>query len=113
MGGDNRGAIHGLVKGALSVAVSPLTLPESHHTHKKGQFRLWGGDASRVASVGRSRETDQKRRRRATSSSSSVLLSSLELSDTKVHGPQIRALLETASHFCQVVVLKLRTRSHI
>ena len=27
----------------------------------------------------------------------------------KVFEPQIRALLETASHFCEVVVLKLRT----
>ena len=39
----------------------------------------------------------------------SLLLSSLELRDTKVYEPQIRALLGTASHFCQVVVLKLRT----
>ena len=30
---------------------------------------------------------------------SSLLLSSLELSDTKVYAPQIRALLGTASHF--------------
>ena len=29
--------------------------------------------------------------------------------DTKVYAPQIRALLGTASHFCEVVVLKLRT----
>jgi len=43
------------------------------------------------------------------SSSSSLLLSSLELSDTKVYAPQIRALLGTAAHFCEVVVLKLRT----
>jgi len=43
------------------------------------------------------------------SSSFSVLLSSLELSDTKVYEPQIRALLGTASHLCEVVVLKLRT----
>ena len=41
--------------------------------------------------------------------SSSVLFSSLELSDTQVYEPQIRALLRTASHFCEVVVLKLRT----
>jgi len=34
---------------------------------------------------------------------------SLELSDTNVYEPQIRALLGTASHFCEVVVLKLRT----
>ena len=32
-------------------------------------------------------------------------LSSLELSDTKVHELEIRALLGTASHFCEVVVL--------
>jgi len=32
-------------------------------------------------------------------SSSSLLLSSLELSDTRVYAPQIRALLGTASHF--------------
>jgi len=42
-------------------------------------------------------------------SSSSLLLSSLELSDTQVCEPQIRALLGAAAHFCEVVVLKLRT----
>ena len=36
--------------------------------------------------------------------SSSLLLSSLELSGTKVYEPKIRALLGTAAHFCQVVV---------
>jgi len=36
-------------------------------------------------------------------SSSSLLLLSLELSDTKVYEPQIRAFLGTASHFCEVV----------
>ena len=35
--------------------------------------------------------------------SSSVLLSSLELSNTKVYKPQIRALLGTDKHFCEVV----------
>ena len=44
--------------------------------------------------------------RRATSSSSRPLLSSLELSDTKIYEPSIRALLGTAPHFCRVVVLK-------
>jgi len=34
---------------------------------------------------------------------------SLKLSDTRVYAPQIRALLGTDSHFCEVVVLKLRT----
>ena len=42
------------------------------------------------------------------SSSSSSLLSRLELSDTKVYEPWIRALLGTVSHFCEVLVLKLR-----
>ena len=41
-------------------------------------------------------------------SSSSLLLSSIELSDTQVYEPYIRARLGTASHFCEVVVLKLR-----
>ena len=40
-------------------------------------------------------------------SSSSVLLSSLELSDTQVCEPSIRARLGTAAHFCEVAVLKL------
>jgi len=40
---------------------------------------------------------------------SSLLLSSLELSDTQVYEPQIRALLGTASHFYEVVVFKVRT----
>ena len=35
--------------------------------------------------------------------SSSLLLSSLGLSDTQVYEPQIRALLGTASHFCELV----------
>ena len=39
-------------------------------------------------------------------SSSSLLLSSLGLSDAQVDEPYIRALLGTASHFCEVVVLK-------
>ena len=38
---------------------------------------------------------------------SSLLLSSLELSDRKVYEPYMRALLGTAAHFCEVVVLKL------
>ena len=35
-------------------------------------------------------------------------LSSVELSNTQVYGPQIRARLETAAHSCKVVVLELR-----
>jgi hypothetical protein len=41
--------------------------------------------------------------------SSSLSLSSLDLSDTHVYAPGKRALLGTASHFCEVLVLKLRT----
>ena len=40
--------------------------------------------------------------------SCSLLLTSVELSDTQVYGPQMRALLGTASHFCEHVVLGLR-----
>ena len=39
--------------------------------------------------------------------SSFLLLSILELSDTQVYEPCIRTLLRTASHFCDVDVLKL------
>ena len=39
-------------------------------------------------------------------SSSSLSLLSLELSDTKVYGPEIRARIGTAAHFCKAVVLK-------
>jgi len=42
-----------------------------------------------------------------TSSFLSLLLSSLELRDTKVYEPSIRALLGSALHFCEVVVLEL------
>jgi len=40
--------------------------------------------------------------------SSSLLPSSLESSDTQVYEPSTRALLGTASHFSEVVILKLR-----
>ena len=51
--------------------------------------------------------------RRLRASSSALLLSSLELRDTKVYEPRIRALLETASHFCVVVVHELRTHARL
>ena len=41
--------------------------------------------------------------------SSSLVLSSLELNDTQDYEPQIRALLGTASHFSEVVVLIVRS----
>ena len=40
---------------------------------------------------------------------SSLLLSRLELSDTTICEPYVRAILGTASHFCPALVLKLRT----
>ena len=43
--------------------------------------------------------------------SSSSILSSLKLSDTKVHEPQVRALLGTSAYLCRVVVLQLRSVS--
>jgi len=45
---------------------------------------------------------------RMPSASSSSLRSSLELSDTRVSEPYIRALLGTASHFCEVLVPQSR-----
>jgi len=45
------------------------------------------------------------------SSSSSLLRSSLELSDTKVYEPQIRARLGATANFCKAVVLKLSALS--
>ena len=42
----------------------------------------------------------------AVPSSSSLILSSLKLSDTKVYGPQLRALRGTASHFCEVLATR-------
>jgi len=43
-------------------------------------------------------------------SCSSLLLSSLELSDTHVFEPAIRARLGTAAHFCEVALPKWRQR---
>ena len=46
---------------------------------------------------------------RSGSSSLSLLLASLELSHTTIYEPQMRAHFESASHFCDAVVLKLRS----
>ena len=43
---------------------------------------------------------------------SSLLLSSLELSDTRVYEPYTRALLGTASRLCEVGVLESRTAGY-
>jgi len=45
--------------------------------------------------------------------SSSLLLSSLELSDTTVYEPQLRARLGTTAHFCEVAVLKLAGQENV
>jgi len=45
--------------------------------------------------------------------SSSLLLSGLELSDTTIYEPYIRALLETAPHFCRAVVRVRENREHL
>ena len=47
---------------------------------------------------------------RSSGSSSSLLLSSLELSDTHVYEPSLRARLGTTAHLKNIVVLKLRQR---
>ena len=41
-------------------------------------------------------------------SSSSLFLSSIEFKDSTIYEPEIRALLGTDSHFCEVVVLESR-----
>ena len=46
-------------------------------------------------------------------SPSSVLLSSLELYDTTIYEPEIRALLGTAPHFCSAVGFELRTAPQV
>ena len=46
---------------------------------------------------------------RSFSTSSPFVLSSLELSDTDVYAPYLRALLGTASHFCEIVVPEPRS----
>ena len=46
-------------------------------------------------------------------SSSASLLSSLELGDRKVYAPEIRALLGTASHICEVDVFSVNCQLSI
>ena len=46
-------------------------------------------------------------------SSFSLILPSLELSDTQVYEPYIRALLGTTAHFCEVAVFELRTADNV
>ena len=57
-----------------------------------------------ATSLKRSREREEAGGVFVRSSSSTALLSSLELSDTKVYGPELRALLGTAAQSCKVVV---------
>ena len=74
----------------------PYPLPDTPTNFQASTFSTWRSRIPSSVSV-------------YSSSSSSLLLSSLELSDTKVYGPQIRALLGTASHFCEIAVLNVRT----
>ena len=63
------------------------------------------GNSDRVRVSVSVNESKEKPNTRRSMGRSSLLLSSLELSDTKVFEPSIRALLGTAAHFCEVVVL--------
>jgi len=70
--------------------------PETRNRNPKPQFSNTRGEAGEDQTA-------------SWCSPSSLLFSSLELIDTQVYEPETRALLGTASHFCQAVVLKLRT----
>ena len=61
---------------------------------RSSERRSWLGGGSRPAAPPR----------RGLAPPSSLSLSSLELSETTIYKPQLRALHETASHFCLVVV---------
>ena len=72
----------------------------------QSKARIWPG-LSYVCLV---RSTAGSRRGFSVSSLlSSLVLSSLELSDTQVYEPYIRALLGTASYFCEIINLISRT----
>ena len=68
-------------------------------------FRESPGSSSRSGAASSAPASSATRSSPRSSSSSSPSLSSLEMSDTKVYEPEIRALLGTASHFCVVGVL--------
>ena len=73
-----------------------------HFSYKTSELRM---ETAKVSQV----ETPKDKSLCGQESSSSLLLSSIELSDTKVYEPLLRALLGTASQFCEVVVPKSRT----
>ena len=84
---------------------TPYTLhPTPYTLHPRGAA---GGDRAggEGGEVGRGGESSLLSREAAAVQVLPLSLSSLELSDTHVYEPQIRALLGTASHFCEVVVL--------
>jgi len=80
-----------------------------------GCWQDFGASAPRpLHVVGQARVLPPRHRGRPhRGTSSSVLLSSLELSDTKVYEPSIRARLGTASHFCKVVVHPIHRRARM
>ena len=80
-----------------------------------GGARVWRAcGPARGAGVGRAcgKQPTPSSLNSSNSFLSSLLFSSLEFSHTKVYEPWIRALLGTASQFCDVVVLKSRTASN-
>ena len=67
--------------------------------------------SQRASPKPRRHTTTLRRSQPCLTSTSSFLLSSIELSDTKVFEPYMRALLGTDLQFCEEVVLKSRTAS--
>ena len=85
----------------MRLKYEPASVPQ--HISVKWLFLDWDEHAA----VHVERCVHRVRPQPATPSSSSLLLSSLELSDTTLYEPQIRARLGTTAHFCEVVVLRL------
>jgi len=68
-----------------------------HDVQSISDVRVWG------LGGGNSGEAEERCSWPLARASSSLLLASLELSDTQVYDPSIRARLGTAAHFCEVV----------
>ena len=88
---------------SLSIASGrQLEERERQHDEREGQQ---GAQGVLLASVRQAQDEEASRLlvQVLTFFFSSLLLSSLELSDTKVYEPYIRARLGTAAHFCEVV----------
>ena len=70
---------------------------ELHLQHPQPRYTLFAVDCISMADAGGASVSSL-----SCTSSSSLLLSSLQLSDTQVYEPWIRALLATALQFCEV-----------